>query len=287
VQKARWLLVALAAMLAGVSAQGADSAHRRSPCLSYLVLDVDNGRVLRSENSSAEAYPASCTKLMTAHLVYRAIRCGRLRKTDLIAQSERSNRESPSRLDLKPGETISVDDAMKALMLKSANDVAVMLAEKVGGSVENFVDLMNEEARRLDMKNTRYVTPNGLPPPKGSKRGFDRSTAQDLAKLASVLLRESPEILDYTSLASATVPGRDGKSLWIQNHNNILWKRGYKVPGADGLKTGYNNAGGSSIVLTGRRGGHRAVVVVLGSNSAAERDKLAGELLEDALMSFE
>ena len=268
-------------------ARGADGVHRRSPCLGYLVLDVDNGKVLRSENSSAEAYPASCTKLMTAHLVYRAMRCGRLKLTDRLTQSDRSNRESPSRLDLKPGETITVDDAMKALMLKSANDVAVMFAEKVGGSVENFVDLMNEEARRLGMTHTRYVTPNGLPPPKGSKRGFDRSTAQDLAKLASVLLRESPEILDYTSLASVTIAGREGKPIWLQNHNNILWKRGFKVDGADGLKTGYNNAGGSSIVLTGRRGGHRAVVVVLGSNSAAERDTLAGQLLEDALMRLE
>lgn len=284
---AKWLLMTLAAMLASVSAQAADGVHRRSPCVGYLVMDADTGRVLRSDHSSAEAYPASCTKLMTAHLVYRAIRCGRLKKDDFLTQSDRSYREPPSRIDLQPGERISVDDAMKALMVKSANDVAVMFAERVGGSVENFVDLMNEEARRLGMKHTRYVTPNGLPPPKGSKRGFDRSTAQDLAKLAATLLRDNPEILDYTSLASTTIVGTGGKTLWLQNHNNILWKRGFKVKGADGLKTGYNNAGGCSIVLTGRRGGHRAIVVVLGSNSAAERDRLAGELLEDALMSLE
>lgn len=284
----RILRMAIAAMvIAGGSAQAADSLHRRSPCLSYLVLDADTGKVIKSANSGAEAYPASCTKLMTAHLVYRAMRVGRIKLTDRIAQSKRSSMEQPSKLGLLPGETITVDEAMKALMVKSANDVAVMLAEKVGGTVENFVDLMNEEAKRLGMKGTVYVSPNGLPPPKGSKRGFDRSTARDLAILAGTLLRENPEILDYTSLSSTMVTGTGGAQVWLQNHNNILWKKKYKVKGADGMKTGYNNAGGSSIVLTGRRTGHRAVVVVLGSNSADERDTLAGQLLEDALMSME
>ena len=282
----RSIVLVLAGLLA-TAAFAADSAHRRSPYLSYLVMDAATGDVLASAHSASEAYPASCTKLMTMRLVFKAMKYGTLKLDDRIVQSARSYGEPPSRIDLKVGESMTLDDALKALMVKSANDVAVMLAERVGGTVENFVDLMNVEARALGMKNTRYVTPNGLPPPKGSKRGFDRSTAQDLAILAAALLRDNPEILDYTRLASTTVTGTGGKQLWLQNHNNILWKRSVRVKDADGLKTGYNNAGGSSIVLTGSRNGHRAIVVVLGSSSAAERDQAAARFLEDALMRLD
>ena len=280
-------LFAIIFILVSALGFGAEGVHRKSPYLSYIVMDADSSAVLGCSNATKEAYPASCTKLMTARLVYKARKLGRITDSTRFVQSKRSKQESPSKLDLAVGESISYDDAMKALFLKSANDVAVMMAEKVGGSVENFVELMNLEAKKLGMKHTRYVSPNGLPPPKNSKRGFDVSTAQDLAILAQALVRENPEILDYTSLANTTITGAGGQPLWLQNHNNILWKKQYKVKGADGLKTGYNNAGGSSIVLTGRRdGGHRVIVVVLGSSSAAERDANAAHFLEDALMRF-
>ena len=261
----------------------AQMAHRRSPYVGAIAVEAGSGRRLLADTPERECYPASCTKLMTARLLLKAVREGRLSPRDRLVQSRRSAAEEPSKIDLAVGETMSVQDALLSLMIKSANDVAVMVAEKLGGSVEAFAEQMNAEARALGMSRTRFVTPNGLPPAPGSKRGFDVSTAEDLSKLALAILREQPEILEYTSKASAVVKGRGGEPLTIQNHNNLLWKKGVKVPGVDGLKTGYINAGGSSIVLTGTRAGKRAIVVVTGSSTAGERDRAAGRMLNDAL----
>ena len=168
-------------------------------------------------------------------------------------------------------------------MVKSANDVAVIVAERLAGSAAEFAKMMNAEARAIGMLDTVFVSPNGLPPPPGSKRGFDRSTAVDLAKLGNAIVKEQPELLRFTSKASAVVPGRKGAPLTLQNHNHFLWKKGVKMPEVDGLKTGYIDAGGSSIVLTGTRMGKRAIVVVVGSSSAKEREAAAGRMLQDAL----
>ena len=276
--------VLLSSLLLAVSVSGAvQSSHRRSPYVGAIAVDAATGRVLLADAADRECYPASCTKLMTARLLLKAVREGKLKPNEMLVQSKRSAAEQPSKIDLLPGEKISVRDAMTALMLKSANDVAVIIAERIGGSVEGFAAMMNAEAKALGMADTRFVSPNGLPPPKGSNRGFDRSTAADLAKLGAALVKEQPEILNFTKLASATVPGRKGAPLTIQNHNGFLWKRGVKMSEVDGLKTGYIDAGGSSIVLTGTRGGRRALVVVVGSASAKERETHAGRLLRDAL----
>ena len=277
------LSVALLLAAAPVVKGPVQTAHRRSPYVGAVAVEHPSGRVLLRDNETAECYPASCTKLMTARLLLKAVRSGAVKRDELLVQSRRSAAEQPSKIDLMPGETISVTNAMKALMLKSANDVAVIIAERLGGTVEGFAKMMNDEAKALGMTSTTFVSPNGLPPPKGSKRGFDRSTAADLAKLGAAILREQPEILEYTRLASATVPGRKGLPLTLQNHNNVLWKKGVKMPGVDGLKTGYIDAGGSSIVLTGTRNGKRAIVVVVGASSAREREENAGRMLRDAL----
>lgn len=275
-----WLfsLVCLAAVTAGAA-----TPCRRSPYVGAIAVDAADGRPLLADSSEQMCYPASCTKLMTARLLLKAIREGRVSPVEKLVQSARSAAEQPSKIDLKPGESISVRDAMTALMLKSANDVAVIIAERLGGTVENFAAMMNAEAKALGMDDTVFVSPNGLPPPKGSGRGFDRSTAADLAKLGRAIVLEQPEILKFTSLASATVTGRGGQPLTLQNHNNFLWKRGVKMSEVDGLKTGYIDAGGSSIVLTGTRAGKRAIVVVVGAATAAEREEHAGRLLRDAL----
>ena len=257
--------------------------HRRSPYVGAISVDASNGRVLFSDGADRECYPASCTKLMTARLLLKAVREGRVKPNESIAQSRLAASVEPSKIDLAPGETISVSDAMKALMLKSANDIAIDIAERVGGSVEGFVAMMNAEAKAIGMKNTVFTSPNGLPPPPGSKRGFDRSTARDLALLGMALVRDQPEIVKFTKLANATVPGRKGVAVPMRNHNNFLWKKNVMMPEVDGLKTGYINAGGSSIVLTGTRNGKRAIVVVTGSDSAKEREANAGRLLSDAL----
>ena len=258
-------------------------SHRRTPYVGAISVDAASGRVLFADGADRECYPASCTKLMTARLLLKAVRQGKVKPTEAIVQSKLAASVEPSKLDLAPGESVSVADAMKALMLKSANDIAIDIAERVGGSVEGFVAMMNAEAKALGMKGTVFASPNGLPPPRGSRRGFDRSTARDLSILACALIREQPEIVKFTCLASATVPGRRGVPVPMQNHNNFLWKKGVKMDGVDGLKTGYIDAGGSSIVLTGMRNGKRAIVVVVGSQTRNERELAAGRLLDDAL----
>ena len=280
--------LAAAALLSATAASAAvppQTAHRRSPYVGAIALDAITGRVLLSDAAERECYPASCTKLMTARLLLKAVAAGSVSLEDSLVQSKRSSREEPSKIDLAVGEKISVDNALKALMVKSANDVAVMIAERVGGTVEGFVGMMNAEARRLGMNGTTFASPNGLPPPRGSKRGFDRSTARDMAILGRAILIEQPEMLRYTSLVSITIPGRGGAPLTLRNHNHFLWdaKAGVKMPEVDGLKTGYIDAGGSSIVLTGVRNGKRALVVVVGSASRQERELHAGRLLSDAL----
>ena len=195
---------------------------------------------------------------------------------------------------------MTVDELLKALMVNSANDAAIFLAERCCGSREAFVAKMNEKARALGMTQTAYYNPNGLPPaPTAKERKFNVSTCNDLAKLARGLLRDHPGILRYTSL-KVWKPTCVGKPLtdakgnqitWV-NHNNVMVKNKLKVinpdgsEAADGLKTGYIDAGGSAVILTGTRKGRRAVVIVLGSASAAERDENARRMLTDALDSF-
>ena len=284
-------IIALAAMACVSLANGAaiQMEHRRSPYVGAIAVDASNGRVLFSDSAERECYPASCTKLMTARLLLKAIADGRVGQDERIVQSKRSAREEPSRIGLLPGESMSIDEALKSLMLKSANDIAVAIAERVGGSVEVFVGMMNDEARQLGMAGTTFASPNGLPPPRGSTRGFDKSNASDLAKLGVAIVREQPQLLEYTSLPTATVTGSKGVAVSIANHNNLLnkdyrgWRRDVKVPEADGLKTGYIDAGGSSVVVTGQRSGKRAIVVVVGSASAQERDQNASRMILDAL----
>ncbi len=287
----RYSLLALvaAALAVHCGAAAIQMEHRRSPYVGAIAVDASNGRVLFSDSADRECYPASCTKLMTARLLLKAVAEGKLSPDDRIVQSKRSAREEPSRIGLLPGESMSIDEALKSLMLKSANDIAVAIAECIGGSVEVFVGMMNDEARRLGMDDTTFASPNGLPPPRGSKRGFDRSSAADLAKLGVAIVKEQPNILEYTKLPFATVTGSKGVAVPISNHNNLLnkdyrgWRRDVKVPEVDGLKTGYIDAGGSSVVVTGTRSGKRAIVVVVGSASAQERDQNASRMIIDAL----
>ena len=221
---------------------------------------------------------------MTARLLMKEVSAGRMSWGDRVTQTELSAAEEPSKIDLAPGESVSVKEALAVLMVKSANDVAVAIAEKVSGSVEAFVARMNAEAAALGMTNTVFVTPNGFPPPAGSRRGFDESTPRDLASLACAILDEQPELLDFTSLKSVTVKGRGGKELTFGTHNNLLLRKSDSyMPEADGLKTGYFRLAGCSLVATASRNGRRAVAVVVGSPSARERDAAAKDLLSKSL----
>ena len=269
------------------------SKYRKSPYVGVLAVDAGTGRVLYADNASEIAYPASVTKLMTAFLVLDDIKSGRLSLKDKVTASpvrtklDRHLRQ-PSAMGLKSGESMTVDEMLKALMVKSANDCAVFLAEKCSGTMERFVERMNAKARSLGMSSTRFFNPNGLPP-LGGKGHFNSSTCIDLAKMAMALLREHPEILKYTSIKhyDARLPG--GKTQRFVNHNNVMVKDALKIfnpdgtEAVDGLKTGYIDAGGSSVIVTGRRGGKRVIVIVLGSSSSSERDSVARHRLSDAL----
>ena len=277
----------------------------RAPYRGAIAVDAASGRVLFADNAQTTGYPASCTKLMTLLLVIEDLRAGRYNLSDRAVASDYAASMEPSKVDIRPGQSMTIEDLLYALMLKSANDGAIVLAEHAarswaGGTgtpgetaqdrVATFVARMNRRAQELGMRDTRYASPNGLPPPRGSKRGFDVSTAQDLAKLGRALV-SMPEVFTYTSRASHTVTGGGGQPISFQNHNYFVPRNrdpqhlATPIPECDGLKTGYTAVSGSSIVLTAARNGRRVIAVVLGSAGRHEREAAAGRILRDALDS--
>ncbi|MBQ3746175.1 MAG: D-alanyl-D-alanine carboxypeptidase [Kiritimatiellae bacterium] len=275
-------------------------AHRGSPYVGALAADAKTGRILFEENADAEAYPASVTKLMTLLLVLEDVEAGKYALEDSVTATEDATRLSEaSWVDFRPGEKMTVDDLLTALMVKSANDAAVALGVNSAGSFDAFVARMNARAAELGMTRTKYYNPNGLPPVSHANnrvrkypwKSFNVSTCRDQMKLALELAKK-PQTFKYTSQKVAAVTDGRGQKLTFVNHNNVMVKNKQKVinpdgsEAVDGLKTGYIDAGGSSVVLTGKRGSARAVVVVLGSNTARERDDSASRLLSDALSAL-
>ena len=291
------------------------TAHRRSPYVGALCADAKSGRVLFSDNADAEAYPASVTKLMTLFLVLEDVKAGRYTFDSKAVATADAYRCEPSWIGIKAGESMSVRDLCLALMVESANDAAIVLAVNSSGSFDAFIERMNSRAAALGMTKTRYYNPNGLPPNASKKypwKSFNTTTASDQLKLALALLRH-PAVLEFTSVKTCdliktkggfrvSVTRRvnepqqrtrlaEGETLVKQlcNHNNVMVKDKQKIfntdgsETVDGFKTGYIDAGGSSIIITGQRGGKRAIAVVLGSASAKERDDHASRLLCDAL----
>ena len=308
------LLAALAALLAAAAvaapprrasapaparakAGPVQTAHRRSPYVGAIAADAKTGEVLFAENADAEAYPASVTKLMTALLVLEDVKAGRYGLATRVTATPEVYGSEASWVGLKAGQSMTVEDLLTALLVNSANDAAIALAVQASGSHATFVARMNARAAALGMTRTRYFNANGLPPNARRRypwKAFNRTTASDQLKLAREILKSHPGILKYTSIkvkSAAETPVRDGfgKPYPLKNHNNVMVKDARKVinpdgtEAVDGLKTGYIDAGGSSVVLTGTRKGKRAVVVVLGSATSAERDAHAARLMADAL----
>jgi D-alanyl-D-alanine carboxypeptidase len=236
-----------------------------------LVFDPYNGKVFYQEDMDALWHPASLTKLMTAYLTFEALRDKKLTVKTKIAQSANSLSQAPSKIGLPVGATMSVDLALRALLVKSANDVAVMLAEAVAGSEQNFVARMNETAKRLGMRRSRFVNPNGLPD--------DRqiTTARDMGYLARALIVDFPEHADYFAVPSLKIGGR-----FMRNYNKLL--RTYE--GADGMKTGFVCSSGYNIVVSATRNGRKIVAVVLGGRTGSERNQRAAELLDHGFRRF-
>jgi D-alanyl-D-alanine carboxypeptidase len=236
-----------------------------------LLFDAGTGKVLYAEDQDHQWYPASLTKIMTAYLTFEAVKAGKLALDTKIPCGEAAHAQPPSKVGLPVGAEMTVEMALKALIVKSANDVAIMLAEAVGGSVPAFVEQMNATARRLGMTRTNFANPNGLPAPE------QVSTARDLAKLSQAVVRDFPEFGHYWALADMRIGKRR-----LGTHNRLL--KTYE--GADGLKTGFICDSGFNVVASASRDGRRLMAVVLGESSGRERSLRAASLLEHGFQTY-
>lgn len=249
------------AMLAGLYAPAATA----NPSIS---VDVGSGRVIAHEDAFQRWYPASLTKIMTAYLAFQAVKSGQMSLQTPVTMSVHAAKEPASKMYFKPGERFPLDSALKYLMVKSANDVAVAIGEAVSGSEEAFVRDMNATARRLGMTATRFVNPNGLP---GSGQ---YTTARDMAVLAVAARRNFPEFAHYF--------GYEGFVAGSQKHTNYNLLIG-RFAGADGMKTGFICASGFNQVSSATRNGKTVISVVLGAPSQEARAERSAELLQQAL----
>lgn len=236
-----------------------------------LLFDPLDGRILYGEDVDDQWHPASLTKIMTAYLTFKAIKAGKLRLDDAVICSERAFQQPPSKMGLPIGGQLTVDQALQALIVKSANDVAMMLAEKISGTEGDFVSSMNAAARDLGMQRTVFVNPNGLPAVN------QVTTARDLAKLSRAIAKEFPEHASYWSMTQAQI----GK-IRLGSHNALL----KTFEGADGLKTGFICDSGFNIVASATRNGHRLMAVVLGEPTSSERNIRAANLLQHGFQKF-
>jgi D-alanyl-D-alanine carboxypeptidase len=251
-------LIVAAAALAIVAPRG---VHAEA----HLLIEADTGKVLEAENATYPWYPASVTKLMTAYVTLKAVKEGRITLDTLLTVSPVAASQSPAKMGFRPGIQLTVDNALKMMLVRSANDMAVVLAEGVGGSIDGFSALMNENAQRLGMTQTSYVNPNGLP------ADGQITSARDLAILARSIIRDLPEYEYFVHIPSI----RYGRKV-TQNFNKLIGR----YPGADGFKTGFICASGYNLVASATRNGKRLIAVVLGASSGQMRAVRAAQLLE-------
>jgi D-alanyl-D-alanine carboxypeptidase len=261
----KWgLLPASAAMMMMVAA-GADARARALPPVSALVIDADSGTTLYADAPGTVRAPASLTKMMTMFLAFEAMSDGRLTPTSAIAISRAAARQPASRLGIAAGKSLSVRNALGVIAVDSANDVTVALAEKLAGTEQSFVERMNATAQQLGLHDTHFANATGL------KNPGNRTTARDMARLSIALIRRYPQLYSYFSTRKMT-----WKMRVMRNHNHLLGK----VPGVDGIKTGYTVDAGYNLAASAKRDGKRIVVVVLGARSIAARDTRVANLLE-------
>jgi D-alanyl-D-alanine carboxypeptidase len=231
----------------------------------YLILDASSGRELSSDNPDELRHPASLTKLMTIYLTFSALDSGRLSLGDGLPVSVNALNAPPTKMGLPPGGTVSVRDATMALVTRSANDAAVVLAEALGGDEASFAQMMTGKARQLGMSQTVFRNASGLP------NREQVTTARDMARLAYALMRDFPHYYPVFSVQSWPYRGRS-----LENHNRMLGS----YDGADGLKTGYTNASGFNLVMSAMRDNRRLIGVVMGGDSAGQRDRMMAILMD-------
>ncbi|HOB67846.1 D-alanyl-D-alanine carboxypeptidase family protein [Ottowia sp.] len=246
----------------------------------YLLMDVTAGQVLAAKDPDAPVEPASLTKLMTAYLVFDALKSKKISLTQTLPVSQRAWKMPGSRMFIDPKMQVPVEDLIKGMIVQSGNDATMALAEGVGGSAERFVQLMNDQAKALGLQNTGYKNPEGLTEPGHT------TTARDLATLASRLMRDFPEYVHYYSIKKYRYPGTPASN--DSNRNTLL----FRDPTVDGLKTGHTNAAGYCLVATAKRDfpnvpGRRLLSVVLGTSSENARANESQKLLNWGYTAYE
>ena len=222
-----------------------------------LIVDGATGKVLYARNETEERHPASLTKMMTLYMLFEALKAGKVTMETPLPVSEHAAEQKPTKLFLRPGQTITVDDAIRAIVIRSANDVAVVIAESLGGTELNFAQMMTAKAKQLGMRETYYHNASGLPDP------LQITTASDLSVLARHLAYDFPQYFPYFAL-----PGFTYKGAYVPTHDNLIGR----YPGADGIKTGFTVASGFNLTSSVVRDGVHLIGVVMGGRTAVRRD---------------
>ncbi|WP_274424161.1 D-alanyl-D-alanine carboxypeptidase [Chelativorans sp. YIM 93263] len=233
-----------------------------------FVIDARNGNVLYEDRADAPRYPASLTKMMTLYMIFEALEQGRVSKNTRITFSRNASAEPPTKIGVPAGKSITLEQAIYALVTKSANDVATAVAENLGGSEANFARSMTEKARQLGMSSTTFKNAHGLP------NSAQKTTARDMARLGIALREHFPQYYDYFSTRSFTYAGQR-----FGNHNNLLGR----VKGVDGIKTGYIRASGFNLVSSVSTDGRSIVAVVMGGRTTRTRDAHMQDLIQRTL----
>lgn len=235
---------------------------------SSILIDADSGKVLSSSAADKLRYPASLTKLMTLYITFDALEKGLIKMDDKLPVSRNAANRSPSKLGLRAGEKISVHDAIMALVIKSANDCATVLAEGLGYTEANFANTMTQVAHELGMKNTTFKNASGLP------NKAQKTTARDMAILGAAVYHHFPQYYKLFSAKKFTYKGQT-----YYTHNHVL----KSFEGADGMKTGFTNAAGFNIITSAERDGKRVIAVTMGHNTAKLRDKKVSSMMDQGL----
>ncbi|MGL4242494.1 MAG: D-alanyl-D-alanine carboxypeptidase family protein, partial [Beijerinckiaceae bacterium] len=266
------LVVGLAIVVLIASLQDAEARRRRgggyAPPYASIVIDVNTGKTLQSTNADDLRFPASITKVMTLYMLFEQLERGKLKLDTELPVSAFAARQAPSKIGFDPGETIAVEDAILALVTKSANDVAVVVAEAIGGDQETFADMMTRKARAIGMTRTTFKNASGLPNP------AQVTTARDLTVLGRAIHDRFPRYWRYFQSRNFEYAGRN-----YRNHNRLLGR----VDGVDGIKTGYTRASGFNLLTSAKSGNRHLMAVVLGGRSGRIRDAQMASLVDGHL----
>lgn len=259
--KAVGLLFVLSVLFSAVASQVVMAGGK----FAAIVVDARNGKILSAEYADERRYPASLTKMMTLYVLFQDLKAGKIKLDSPIRMSARAASMAPSKLGVKPGKSITVETAIRAIVVKSANDVAAAVAENLGGTESAYAKRMTRTARSIGMSRTTFVNASGLPNPN------QVTTARDMATLGLRLMRDFPQYYPYFRAQSFTYAGRN-----IRGHNRLLGR----YEGTDGIKTGYINASGYNLVTSARRGNQRLVGVVMGGKTGNSRNAYMMKILD-------